>query len=116
MASGKIDTHQHFFPKAYVEAVGMDVLAAQMPNKLAPDWSPERAIAMMDAAGIAEGILSVSSVPKIADPIRSASPATATTPPPRCASFIPAVSVPLPACRCRTSGPALPKQPTRWTR
>ncbi len=72
MASGKIDTHQHFFPKAYVEAVGMDVLAAQMPNKRAPDWSPEGAIAMMDAAGIAEGILSVSSVPRIADPIRVA--------------------------------------------
>jgi predicted TIM-barrel fold metal-dependent hydrolase len=72
MASGKIDTHQHFFPKAYVEAVGMDVLAAQMPNRRAPDWSPERAIAMMDAAGIAEGILSVSSVPRIADPVRVA--------------------------------------------
>lgn len=72
MALGKIDTHQHFFPKAYVDAVGMDVLAAQMPNKRAPDWSPEKAIAMMDAAGIAEGILSVSSVPKVPDPIRVA--------------------------------------------
>ncbi|MFN6981072.1 MAG: amidohydrolase family protein [Brevundimonas sp.] len=70
MALGKIDTHQHFFPKVYVDAVGMDVLAAQMPNKRAPEWSPERAIAMMDETGIAEGILSVSSVPLIADPAR----------------------------------------------
>ncbi|MCS3810095.1 amidohydrolase family protein [Xanthomonas sp. 4461] len=63
MSFNKIDTHQHFFPKVYVDAVGMDVLAAQMPNKRAPEWSPDKAIAMMDAAGIAEGILSVSSVP-----------------------------------------------------
>ncbi|MDV2453242.1 amidohydrolase family protein [Xanthomonas hortorum] len=67
---GKIDTHQHFFPKVYVDAVGMDVLAAQMPNKRAPEWSPGKAIAMMDEMGIAEGILSVSSVPTIDDPIR----------------------------------------------
>lgn len=72
MALGKIDTHQHFFPTAYIDAVGMDVLAAQMPNKRAPDWSPQKAIAMMDEAGIAEGILSVSSVPRIADPTRVA--------------------------------------------
>ena len=64
---GKIDTHQHFFPKVYVDAVGLDTLAAQMPNKRAPDWSPELAISMMDANGIAEGILSVSSGPPIPD-------------------------------------------------
>lgn len=45
----------------------MDALAAQMPNKKAPEWSPERAIAMMDAHGIGEGILSVSSVPAAAN-------------------------------------------------
>jgi len=65
--TAKIDTHQHFFPKPYVEAIGMDALAAQMPNKKAPQWSPERAIAMMDAHGIEEGILSVSSVPAAAN-------------------------------------------------
>ncbi|WAC48222.1 amidohydrolase family protein [Asticcacaulis sp. SL142] len=67
MSLGKIDTHQHFFPKVYIEAVSMDVLAAQMPDKRAPQWTPEGAIAMMDANDIAEGILSVSSVPNIED-------------------------------------------------
>ena len=67
MASGKIDTHQHFFPKPYLEGIGLDTLARQMPNKKAPEWSPERAIAMMDAHGISEGILSVSSGPAIPD-------------------------------------------------
>ena len=63
----KIDTHQHFFPKVYVDTIGLETLAAQMPNKQAPDWSPERAIAMMDAHGIEEGVLSVSSVPPVPD-------------------------------------------------
>jgi predicted TIM-barrel fold metal-dependent hydrolase len=67
MPSGKIDTHQHFFPKAYVDAIGLDTLARQMPNLKAPEWSPERAIAMMDANGIIEGIISVSSGPPIPD-------------------------------------------------
>jgi len=65
MSQGKIDTHHHFFPKAYVEAVGWDTLAAAMPNGKAPSWSPEAAIAMMDVNGIAEGILSVSAGPRI---------------------------------------------------
>src|SRR5579871_6801719 len=67
MVSGKIDTHQHFFPKPYVDQVGLETLARQMPNRRAPEWSPERAIAMMDAHGIGEGILSVSSGPPIHD-------------------------------------------------
>ena len=67
MPNGRIDTHQHYFPKAYVDAVGLDTLAAQMPNKKAPEWSPERAIDMMDANGIAEGVVSVSSGPPIPD-------------------------------------------------
>ena len=61
MAMGKIATHQHYFPKFYIDAVGMDVLAEQMP----PDWSPGKAIAIMDENGIADGILSISSIPKI---------------------------------------------------
>jgi 6-methylsalicylate decarboxylase len=65
MSLEKIDTHQHFFPKVYVDAVGMAMLAAVMPNGKAPTWSPEAAIAMMDANGIREGILSVSSGPPI---------------------------------------------------
>jgi predicted TIM-barrel fold metal-dependent hydrolase len=67
MPSGKIDTHHHFFPKVYVDAVGLDTLARQMPNHKAPEWSRERAIAMMDPNGIREGILSVSSGPPIPD-------------------------------------------------
>ncbi|WP_176594216.1 amidohydrolase family protein [Sphingobium sp. EM0848] len=67
MSGGKIDTHQHYFPQVYVDAVGLDRLAAQMPNKKAPEWSPERAITMMDENGIAEGIISVSSGPAIPD-------------------------------------------------
>ena len=67
MTLKKIDTHQHFFPKVYVDAVGLDALAAQMPSKKAPEWSPELAIAMMDANGIGEGIVSVSSGPAIPD-------------------------------------------------
>ena len=67
MSAGKIDTHQHFFPKVYVETVGLDTLARQMPNQKAPEWSPERALAMMDANGISEGIISVSAGPTVAD-------------------------------------------------
>jgi predicted TIM-barrel fold metal-dependent hydrolase len=67
---GKIDTHQHFFPKVYVDAVGLDTLAAQMPNKKAPEWSPDLAIEVMDQNGIAEGIISVSSGPPIPDASR----------------------------------------------
>jgi hypothetical protein len=62
-AVGKIDTHHHFFPRPYVEAVGMDALARVMPNKRAPQWSPDATIAMMDAYGIDEAILSISPVP-----------------------------------------------------
>ena len=67
MSQEKIDTHQHFFPKVYVDAVGLDLLAAVMPNGKAPSWSPQAAIAMMDANGIREGILSVSSGPSLPD-------------------------------------------------
>jgi predicted TIM-barrel fold metal-dependent hydrolase len=62
-AVGKIDTHHHFFPRPYVEGVGMDALARVMPNKRAPQWSPDATIAMMDAHGIDEAILSISPVP-----------------------------------------------------
>jgi predicted TIM-barrel fold metal-dependent hydrolase len=49
MASGKIDTHQHFFPKPYLDGIGLDALARQMPNQKASEWSPERAIATIAA-------------------------------------------------------------------
>jgi hypothetical protein len=61
----KIDTHHHFFPKVYVDAVGMEMLASVMPNGRAPTWSPQEALAMLDANGIQEGILSISSGPPL---------------------------------------------------
>ncbi len=67
MATTKIDTHQHYFPPAYIKNVGLDALARQTADGKAPDWSPEAAIRMMDANGIAEGILSVSSGPTISN-------------------------------------------------
>ena len=57
MAKRKIDTHQHFLPELYVDAVGLDLLNAAMPNGVAPTWSEEAAINMMDENGIDEGIL-----------------------------------------------------------
>ncbi|MGT2477451.1 amidohydrolase family protein [Paraburkholderia terrae] len=67
MPKRKIDTHQHFLPKLYVDAVGVDLLNAAMPGGVAPTWSVEAAIAMMDENGIDEGILSISSGPTLPD-------------------------------------------------
>jgi 6-methylsalicylate decarboxylase len=67
MSKRKIDTHQHFLPKLYVDAVGLDLLNAAMPTGVAPTWSEEAAIAMMDENGIDEGILSISSGPAMPD-------------------------------------------------
>jgi 6-methylsalicylate decarboxylase len=67
MRLGKIDTHHHYFPKVYVDAVGWDMLAAAMPNGRAPDWSVDAALEMMDANGVGEAILSVSAGPRIPD-------------------------------------------------
>ncbi|QBR03512.1 amidohydrolase family protein [Paraburkholderia pallida] len=65
MPQQKIDTHQHFLPKLYIDAVGLDILNAAMPNGVAPTWSEEAALAMMDENGIDVGILSISSGPTI---------------------------------------------------
>src|ERR1700739_4197748 len=67
MPERKIDTHQHFLPKLYVDAVGLDLLNAAMPGGVAPTWSVEAALAMMDENGIDEGILSISSGPTLPD-------------------------------------------------
>jgi len=67
MSNRKIDTHQHFLPKVYVDAVGLDLLSAAMPGGIAPTSSAEAAIAMMDENGIDEGILSISSGPTLPD-------------------------------------------------
>ena len=63
----KIDTHHHFLPRVYVDAIGLETLASVMPNRVAPQWSAALALQMMDANGISEGILSISSGPPIPD-------------------------------------------------
>lgn len=63
MILDKIDTHHHFLPRSYVEAG----LASRIPNFRVPDWSPERAIDMLDQHGIAEAILSVPFAPEGSD-------------------------------------------------
>lgn len=56
-----IDVHAHFLPPVYREALrsaGLTTLDGGMPI---PDWTPERALAVMDEVGIAGALLSVSS-------------------------------------------------------
>jgi predicted TIM-barrel fold metal-dependent hydrolase len=65
MQSAKIDTHHHFFPKVYVDAVGWEMLAAVMPNGKAPNWSVQAALDVLDENTIETAILSVSSGPKL---------------------------------------------------
>jgi predicted TIM-barrel fold metal-dependent hydrolase len=56
-----IDVHAHFLPPVYREALrdaGLKTLDGGMP---VPDWTPERALAIMDEIGISGAVLSVSS-------------------------------------------------------
>ncbi len=56
-----IDVHAHFLPPSYREALkdaGLKTVDGGMPI---PDWTPERALAIMNEVGIAGAILSVSS-------------------------------------------------------
>ncbi len=56
-----LDVHAHFLPPAYQEALksaGLRTVDGGMP---VPEWSPERALAVMDQAGITGALLSVSS-------------------------------------------------------
>jgi predicted TIM-barrel fold metal-dependent hydrolase len=56
-----IDVHAHFLPPAYRQALadaGLKTLDGGMP---VPDWSPERALRIMDEVGIGVAVLSVSS-------------------------------------------------------
>ena len=60
MPAGKIDVHQHMLPRVYVE--GLASIGIDSAGGVAfPQWSPGAAIEMMDAQGIATGILSISS-------------------------------------------------------
>lgn len=59
MTAGRIDTHQHLIPPSYRRLLDEHGLTAGgWPT---PKWSPEGALALMDSAHIATGILSVSS-------------------------------------------------------
>jgi predicted TIM-barrel fold metal-dependent hydrolase len=56
-----LDVHAHFLPPVYQEALrglGFTSLDGGMP---VPQWSPERALAIMDETGISVAVLSVSS-------------------------------------------------------
>lgn len=57
--AGRIDVHQHLLPPAYVDLLRRHGVALVAGREL-PEWSPEAAIALMDAAGIATGVVSVS--------------------------------------------------------
>jgi 6-methylsalicylate decarboxylase len=56
-----IDVHAHFLPPVYLEALkdaGLTTLDGGIP---VPQWTPERALTIMDEVGIAGAVLSVSS-------------------------------------------------------
>jgi len=60
-ALGTIDVHAHFLPPVYREALmkaGLRTVDGGMP---VPEWSPQRALAVMDEIGVAGALLSVSS-------------------------------------------------------
>jgi predicted TIM-barrel fold metal-dependent hydrolase len=59
-SAGVIDTHHHMIPPFYLEAMGMDKIAAVMPNGKAPDWSPALDGEVMDEFRISKAVLSVS--------------------------------------------------------
>lgn len=56
-----LDVHAHFLPPVYLEALaeaGLKTVDGGMP---VPQWTPEKALAIMDEVGIAGAVLSVSS-------------------------------------------------------
>lgn len=67
--TGWIDTHHHFLPPVYVSAVGAERLSRTMPNGRVPHWTPQAALALMDAHGIQEAVLSISSGPPLQNPV-----------------------------------------------
>ncbi len=57
----RIDVHHHILPPAYVSMVGEERIAAPSSSGLLPRWSIEHALDVMDRAGIATAITSISS-------------------------------------------------------
>lgn len=60
MKSKLIDVHHHILPSHYVEEVGIQGLAAQAASGKVPEWSLERTLELMDAAGITTAVTSIS--------------------------------------------------------
>ena len=56
-----IDVHAHFLPPVYREALQQAGLKTVDGGMAVPDWTPERALAIMDEVGITGAVLSVSS-------------------------------------------------------
>jgi hypothetical protein len=70
VSDGAIDMHAHFLPPAYRDALAEAELW-MIGGLPVPEWSPELALAFMDAHGIASQALSIS---------RSATPASSSSP------------------------------------
>ncbi|WFU75453.1 amidohydrolase family protein [Bradyrhizobium sp. CB2312] len=60
MFTYRVDTHHHFLPPAYVEAVGDRPIARTLVSGRAPAWSPSHSIDAMDRNGIQTAVLSLS--------------------------------------------------------
>lgn len=58
---GHIDVHHHILPAEYVAAVGAGVIGSQGSSGRLPKWSESDSLDLMDAAGIASAVTSVSS-------------------------------------------------------
>jgi len=55
-----IDTHHHFVPPFYLEAVGAAAVARTLVSGKAPEWTPRHSIDAMDRNGIETAVVSIS--------------------------------------------------------
>ncbi|MBH5386651.1 amidohydrolase family protein [Bradyrhizobium diversitatis] len=60
MFTYRVDTHHHYLPPAYVEAVGHRAIARTLVSGRAPEWTPSHSIDAMDRNGIQTAVLSLS--------------------------------------------------------
>ena len=56
----RIDTHHHFVPPFYLEAVGAAAVARTLVSGKAPEWTPRHSIDAMDRNGIETAVVSIS--------------------------------------------------------
>lgn len=57
---GRIDVHQHYLAKHYLDAIGVDRVTASSTVRSVPDWSVGASLELMDRLAIDSAILSVS--------------------------------------------------------